>query len=201
MIDHLNKNARVTRRVGVSAQRVVTVVDVPETTFRAALTHPADTVTRVDDSPRENPPYTIQWRNGILGPSSNPQAGARLAIDAATYEVLAGPLTLYHGSRVVGYEVPVMPVSLLYPYESSMVQQDGAVVVPLLSFALWMAGDEHVNRGEYLNLDGEAPPEYASAFSRNRALIVDGDRYMITSSWVDATGPRVRFTARLSIRG
>ena len=201
MIHTLNKQARVVRRVSVSAQRSVGVADVPEQVFRAALSPPGDFSLSTQDSPRENPSATLRWRSGPFGPTPPPQAGARIDVDGRVYEALAGPLELRHGSRVVGYELPVMPVNLLYPLTGTLVQQDGVAIIPAMSLALWETSDDHADRGEYLNFDGEAPPEYAADFMRNRALMVGTERHVITSALVDATGPRVRFSTRVTTRG
>lgn len=197
MIRNLNTSCWVIRRVTVSGQRTVTVVDSPEPAFLVQFTPPDGGSSGDGRSLRSDPPYTVRWRAGRFGPTQRPQAGDRVKIATASYELLEGTRELWEGPRLVGYEAEVMPVDILYPYEATLTEQTGAVIgtVPV---ALWESSDEHRDHGEYLNFEGEAPAEHLLTVTRNRSLNLNGVPHRITSTILDASGPRVKFTARVT---
>lgn len=197
MIHNLNTQCQVIRRVTVNGQRTVVVTDVPEPGFLVQFTPPDGGSSGDGRSPRDDPPYTVRWRAGRFGPVQRPQAGDRALIATASYELLGGTRELWEGPRLVGYEVEVMPVDILYPYEATLTEQTGAVIgtVPV---ALWESSDEHRDQGEYLNFEGEAPAEHLLAITRNKALNLNGVPHRVTSTMLDASGPRVKFTARVA---
>jgi hypothetical protein len=90
-----------------------------------------------------------------------------------------------------------MPADTLYPYEAILTEQSGAAVATV-PVALWESSDEHRDHGEYLNFDGEAPAEHLLAVTRNRSLNLGGVLHRVTSTMLDASGPRVKFTARVT---
>lgn len=197
MIRNLNTSCWIIRRIAVSGQRTVVVTDVPEAAFLAQFTPPDGGSSGDGRSPRDSPAHTVRWRAGKFGPNLLPQAGDRVQIATASYELLEGTRELWEGPRLVGYEAEVMPVDTLYPYEAILTEQTG-VVIATIPVALWESSDEHRDRGEYLNFDGEAPVEHLLAVTRNRSLNLNGVPHRITSTMLDASGPRVKFTARVT---
>lgn len=203
MLPDLNIPAMPTRLVSVN-NRVITVNDAPPMErFIVSLTPPTTTKAN-DGSPRDRAPSVIRWRAGLLGPATVLTAGSRLTLarllgrpyENTTYELLVAPTEFRTAGVTQGRAANVCAVSELYPCTGSLIEQDGTVVSDMISVALWDNREQQQATGQYKDLSGEAPPEFADDLGGNRSLVIGGVRYRITAPVTDYEGPRVKFTAR-----
>jgi hypothetical protein len=203
MIPDLNIFSSVSRSLVVAGRTVVVMDDFSGGRFMSHLQPPVRSRTS-DGSPRDEAPYMLRWRVGLLGPQEVPQAGWRVSLtrptsrrtyENAIYELLGDPREIRNGANSTGMQAEVAMVADLYPYAATLKEQGGATVSSII-VSLWSEREDHASTGTYEEFSGEAPAEYSSSVKVNRKLDIDGEIYRITSSILDLEGPRVKFTAR-----
>lgn len=208
MIAELNIYATISRileRDGAS----FTVTDLPEPPikFMSRIILPSEEFPTVDGSPRDFPPYTLQWRQGLLGVGDlQIQAGFRVTLtrptnprqyDNRVYEFLNMPRLTRIGGVNTGLQAQIAPVGMLYPYHGVLREQDDTEVREI-DVAMWSLTESHLDTGQYEDFTGEAPVDADGEIRSNRSIWIGTDRYMILSARLDTVGPRVLFEARRS---
>jgi hypothetical protein len=160
-----------------------------------------------DGSPRDRQPSVVRWRAGLLGPATTFKAGDRLSLgrllslrsyENAVYELLSNPTEFRTAGVTQGVQANVCSVNDLYPVVGSLVDQKQESAEDII-VALWDDRENQQPSGNYKELSGEAPIEFAEALaSPNRSILVGEQRYRVIGPINDYEGPRVKFTARLS---
>jgi len=199
LIDYSHR-AKVTRRVTVNSDGTFSPVDLPsEPEFRLELRSPTRPVLRDLESPRDLRAYDVRYRSGVIGPAGGPlNAGSRLTIDEAPWEVLDKPHELLLGRRVEGYAQRIQPLHTLYPFVGEVQELDTTTNIRSIILSLWSSSDTHNNVGEYESRNGEVPIEHLDVLKLNRFIKVGTKLWKITSVAPDIEYPHVAITVRLS---
>jgi hypothetical protein len=194
----LRDQANVVRRV--SGQSHVFVEDVEEEAKFACLFVAASSQRGGDDaSPREAPSPTLRYAHGYGAPENALRAGDRVRLirDGQIYELLDDPKALRGSTQPKGWDVPVMNIETLYPYDAWLTEQDGTMIAGSVRVAIYGGSDTQREEGRYENREGEAPVEYAEALSGDNVILrTPEDKYRVTSAVVDVAGPRVKIELR-----
>src|ERR1700712_6066828 len=150
-----------------------------------------------DSTPRDLPPYHLYFALRTVGVNAIVPTPGSVVVDPGgkEYEVLGQPREMLANRRVYGYEVPVLPIELLYPNTGTTADPNGGTVeVP---FSMWPGTETPEQRGEYDNMLGEAP---ASAWEllrvTNATLKVGEDVFRVTSALLNLEQPHVALRLR-----
>lgn len=206
MIPDLNISAVPSRLLTLS-NREFTVNDSPAAELFMVSLSPFTSTKPNDGSPRDRQPSVVRWRAGPLGPGPFFKAGDRLSLsrllgirpyENAVYELLSNPTEFRTAGITQGVQANVCAVEDLYPVSGSLVDQKLENAADII-VALWDDRENQQPSGNYKELSGEAPIEFAAPLSlSNRSVLVGEQRYRIIGPITDYEGPRVKFTARLS---
>lgn len=203
----LPQSGRVTKRFSFTQGFSAVVDDVPieeAVWFHCFVTPPASEPPIEVGSPRDNVPWTLLTSGGLFVPQEPMPPGTCIEVVPVTYlfsgeyEIMTGPRLLRHGARVVAHRYQVLPLSVLYPFSASAVDNSGVVISGAMPIAIWSTGESHNDRGTYEDFDAEAPAEYASAITTNTTLFLDGRRYRVTRSRLSTARPRLLMSLRRS---
>jgi hypothetical protein len=196
----LNEQARVVRRVSVGDDLLVTVDTDVGDWLPAEFVTPTDEQPTDSDSPRGAvPPTLIRYAHGFksLAGDAPLSAGARVERrGGGEYELLASSRHVLRGTLLEGYEAPALPLDVIYPASATVQALGGAVVANSVPIAVWGGTDRREDAGQYEDLSGEAPVEYAVDLVTNHHLLVGGRKLRIIESVIDYVGPRVKLELR-----
>lgn len=200
LLQQLQQRFRVTRRVAVSAGMDIIITDANEAYFAAALTEPTDNPSDASAPPREDPPHILRYPDSFQGPAGAAlRAGDRVdewGSVGTLWELLRNPRPLRNGRAVEGWQVPVMPVTTLYPFVATLHEQGGTQVAVGVRVAVWGGDDRQESAGTYEDMDGEAPVEHTALAGANRHLMVGAHKLRIIETVTDYKAPRVRLRLR-----
>lgn len=193
-------NVRVIRRVTVDSGADIVILDALEAWFAAQRVRPGRSRPGSDTaSPRRLRTNLIRYRPGVLGPAGAPlRSGDRLDLNGSEFEVLENPREVHLGRRMIGQEVPILEVGLLYPLEGALAEQGGSVVKAAVRFSIYSTDETHDITGTYEDYTAETDLANHEDCRINRQFVSDGRVYKITSAENDLVGGFVRMTVRKS---
>jgi hypothetical protein len=188
------------RRVTISAARVVTVTSTTVAFMGRVFPARSEDPSTADSAPREALPARVLWyQPGQMVGTIN--AGDRILDGGVEHEMITSTRGKRAGLHVLVNECACLPVASLYPLTGSLTNQAGTVVQAALPFAVWGASESHGETGDYEELAGECPPEFASVVKRNTQIHAGGVAYRILTASLELMVPRVVFRCRKTERG
>lgn len=195
-------DARITRLVAEDASGQITVDDtVGDRFFSVQLISTARPRSSRDSaSPRRQSTYSLRFPGPPYGPPVAPPAGSRMSLQGTEFELLSNPRDYSISTRYNdGYEVGVLPVEMLYPYEGDLyvAGQDGDLVQANIRFSLYSADENDNSVGIYQDFRAEAPVDLRSLLKVNHE-IRSSDTLKIVNRDVDRAGMFVDMTVRKS---
>lgn len=169
----------------------------PTVTLRGILGKPKRVASGVD-SPRQFPKYTLEFAKRTVGIDTVvPTEGSRVqGPDGVVYEILGKPRDLTSNRNTYGYAVPMLPVTTLYPNLGTLGGVGGGLGAGI-NFSMFTNSQAARDRGEYDELEGEAPAStWAQLRVTNASLTLEGDVYRITSAILNREQPHVALKLR-----
>jgi hypothetical protein len=179
--DHI----RITRRVTVSEERVITVTPVVDSPyFEVEITPPSLRQAVRSTSPQDTARYNLRyWKSPVAFYEEPLNAGDRFTSRGAEWEVLSDAENVLTGTQAGVQFCQVMPITLLYPHVGDVQEIGGTLVEPDIRLALWSPSETHrESGGNYRDFSAQAPIEHRAAVSTNNQLVIGTNSFKILES-------------------
>lgn len=192
-------HAKLIRRVTETLNGLIAVDDNPiEDFFGVQLIQTARSRKSSDSaSPRSQDTLRMRYLSAPYSPSNPLGAGCRLSINGRQFELLTAPRDYRVAFTGDMYEVPILPVDVLYPYQGDLhvAGADGDLVEADVRFSFFSADESAGDTGIYQDFRAEAPIEYRSQLKVNHELRAE-DTLKIVNRDVDRAGMFVDLAVR-----